>query len=105
MKLDVQVRGKTVAQLYRDRDEYLLNYLPGTEADDFVSLTMPVRELPWRWPRDLHPFFRQNLPEGYLLGIIRETFGPLLDGNLKKFQHCVVGRTKLDEIFACQFSF
>ena len=80
MKLDVQVRGKTVAQLYRDRDEYLLNYLPGTEADDFVSLTMPVRELPWRWPRDLHPFFRQNLPEGYLLGIIRETFGPLLDG-------------------------
>ena len=51
MKLDVQVRGKTVAQLYRDRDEYLLNYLPGTETDDFVSLTMPVRELPWRWPR------------------------------------------------------
>ena len=80
MKLDVQVRGKTVAQLYRERDEYVLNYLPGTETDDFVSLTMPVRELPWRWPRDLHPFFRQNLPEGYLLGIIRETFGPLLDG-------------------------
>src|SRR5882762_9940314 len=41
---------------------------------------MPVREEPWRWPRDLHPFFRQNLPEGYLLGIIREEFGPLLDG-------------------------
>ena len=33
-----------------------------------------------RWPRDLHPFFRQNLPEGYLLGVIREEFGPLLDG-------------------------
>jgi serine/threonine-protein kinase HipA len=41
---------------------------------------MPVREEPWRWPRDLHPFFRQNLPEGYLLGVIREEFGPLLDG-------------------------
>ena len=41
---------------------------------------MPVRERAWRWPRDLHPFFRQNLPEGYLLGIIREEFGPLLDG-------------------------
>lgn len=25
-------------------------------------------------------FFRQNLPEGYLLGVIREEFGPLLDG-------------------------
>lgn len=34
----------------------------------------------WRWPRDLHPFFWQNLPEGYLLSIIREEFGPLLDG-------------------------
>ena len=67
MKLDVQVSGKTVAQLYRERDEYVLKYLPGADAADFISLTMPVRDEPWRWPRDLHPFFRQNLPEGYLL--------------------------------------
>ena len=80
MKLDVQVSGKTVAQLYRERDEYVLKYLPGADAADFISLTMPVRDEPWRWPRDLHPFFRQNLPEGYLLNIIREEFGPLLDG-------------------------
>lgn len=80
MKLDVQVRGKTVGQLYRERDEYVLKYLPGTPDEAFVSLTMPVREEPWRWPRDLHPFFRQNLPEGYLLFVIREEFGPLLDG-------------------------
>lgn len=80
MKLDVQVCGRTVAQLYRERDEYVLAYLPGADSADFVSLTMPVREQPWRWPRDLHPFFRQNLPEGYLLSIIREEFGPLLDG-------------------------
>ncbi len=80
MKLDVQVRGKTVARLYRERDEYVLKYLPDAEPADFISLAMPVREEPWRWPRDLHPFFRQNLPEGYLLGIIREEFGPLLDG-------------------------
>ena len=66
MKLDVQVSGKTVAQLYRERDEYVLKYLPGADAADFISLTMPVRDEPWRWPRDLHPFFRQNLPEGYL---------------------------------------
>lgn len=80
MKLDVQVSGKTVAQLYRERDEYVFRYLPGTDTADFISLTMPVRDEPWRWPRDLHPFFRQNLPEGYLLNIIREEFGPLLDG-------------------------
>lgn len=80
MRLDVQVSGRTVAQLYRERDEYVMKYLPGTDPADFVSLTMPVRDEPWRWPRDLHPFFRQNLPEGYLLGVIREEFGPLLDG-------------------------
>ncbi|GAB3190403.1 type II toxin-antitoxin system HipA family toxin [Hydrogenophaga aquatica] len=80
MRLDVQVSGKTVAQLYRERDEYVLKYLPSAGPADFVSLTMPVRQEPWRWPRDLHPFFRQNLPEGYLLNIIREEFGPLLDG-------------------------
>jgi serine/threonine-protein kinase HipA len=80
MKLDVQVLGKKVATLFRDRDEYVLQYLPETKSHEFISLTMPVREAAWRWPRDLHPFFRQNLPEGYLLGVIREEFGPLLDG-------------------------
>jgi serine/threonine-protein kinase HipA len=43
----------------------VLKYLPETALEDFVSLTMPVREQAWRWPRDLFPFFRQNLPEGY----------------------------------------
>ncbi|CAM5792827.1 type II toxin-antitoxin system HipA family toxin [Castellaniella caeni] len=80
MKLDVHVCGKMVASLHKDRDEYVLTYLPQTDPADFISLAMPVREEPWRWPRDLHPFFRQNLPEGYLLSIIREEFGPLLDG-------------------------
>lgn len=80
MKLDVHVRDKKVASLYRERDEYVLKYLLEAQEADFVSLTMPVREEPWRWPRDLHPFFRQNLPEGYLLGVIREEFGRYLDG-------------------------
>jgi serine/threonine-protein kinase HipA len=80
MKLDVQVRGRTIAQLYREHEDYLLRYLPDSKDQNFVSLAMPVREEPWRWPRDLHPFFRQNLPEGYLLSVIREEFGPILDG-------------------------
>lgn len=80
MKLDVQVKGKTVAQLYRERDDYVLNYNADALSDDFVSLTMPVRAEPWVWPRDMHPFFRQNLPEGYLLQVIRDEFGPYLDG-------------------------
>jgi serine/threonine-protein kinase HipA len=80
MRLDVHVLGRRVAKLYREDDEYLLQYESGTAAEDFVSLAMPLRERPWAWPRDLHPFFRQNLPEGYLLGVIRELFGPLMDG-------------------------
>jgi serine/threonine-protein kinase HipA len=80
MILDVHVSGRLVARLYRERDEYVLSYLPDVPAEDFVSLTLPVRAEPWRWPRDLFPFFRQNLPEGYLLGVIREEFGALLDG-------------------------
>lgn len=80
MKLDVHVGGKRVAQLYRESDEYVMKYLPGTADADFVSLTMPVRDEPWKWPRDLHPFFRQNLPEGFLLNVIREDFGRRFDG-------------------------
>ena len=80
MRLDVQVLGKRVAQLYREGDEYVLKYLSEAQSSDFVSLAMPVEEGQWRWPRDLHPFFRQNLPEGFLLSIIREDFGPVLDG-------------------------
>jgi serine/threonine-protein kinase HipA len=38
MKLDVQVSGKAVAQLDRERDEYVLKYRPGVDPADFVSL-------------------------------------------------------------------
>lgn len=40
-------------------------------CEALVSLTMPVRA---------RPFFRQNLPEGYLLGVLQEAFGRFLDG-------------------------
>ncbi|WP_321951321.1 type II toxin-antitoxin system HipA family toxin [Paraburkholderia bannensis] len=80
MRLHVHVKGKLVAHLYREADDYAMRYVADTIADDFVSLTMPVRGDAWVWPRDLHPFFRQNLPEGFLLQVIREEFGPYLDG-------------------------
>lgn len=79
MKLDVHVAGKRVASLYRERDEYVMAY-ETQDPQDFVCLTMPVRDQPFRWPRDLHPFFRQNLPEGFLLQILREEFSRELDG-------------------------
>lgn len=92
MRLQVHVSGKHIAYLYRERDEYVLRYLSDASTTDFVSLTMPVREQAWRWPRDLHPFFRQNLPEGYLLGVIREEFGSLMDGTDLSLLAVVGGR-------------
>jgi serine/threonine-protein kinase HipA len=81
LKLDVHVQGRRVATLYRERGDCVLQYEPDTAPGDFVSLTMPVREAPWRWPRELHPFFRQHLPEGQLLNLIREQCGRPLDNS------------------------
>ncbi|MBJ7265167.1 MAG: HipA N-terminal domain-containing protein, partial [Burkholderiaceae bacterium] len=77
MKLDVQVCNRTVAKLYRESDEYVLSYPPDADPADFVSLTMPVRAEPWRWPRDLHPFFRQNLPEFFANDAQQIAFGQI----------------------------
>ena len=72
--------GRKVGTVQKLGDEYVFQYEAGVAPEHFVSLAMPVRMQPWIWPRDLHPVFRQNLPEGFLLSIIREDFGPLLDG-------------------------
>lgn len=37
MKLDVHVSEKKVASLYRERDEYVLKYLPESQQADFVD--------------------------------------------------------------------
>lgn len=92
LRLSVQVLGRAVATLFREHDQYVLLYEGGVQERDFVSLTMPVRALPWVWPRDLHPFFRQNLPEGYLLSILREVFGSAFDGTDLSLLALVGGR-------------
>ena len=99
MELSVLVQGRRVARLFRERDQYLLQYEPGAAPADFVSLTMPVQAAPWLWPRDLHPFFRQNLPEGYLLTILREVLGSALDGTDLSLL-AVVGRNGIGRVTA-----
>ena len=86
-----------VAHLFRERDQYVLQYEPAVVPADFVSLTMPVQASPWLWPRDLHPFFRQNLPEGYLLSILREVLGSALDGTDLSLL-AVVGRNGIGRV-------
>ncbi len=77
MNLEVHVLGRRVARLEAAGDfRSILTYEAGVAAEDFVSLTMPVREEAWEWDDPLHPVFRMNLPEGYLLHVLEERFGP-----------------------------
>lgn len=77
MKLSVYVLGRDVAVLEPVGDfRSVLSYHAGTAPDDFVSLTMPVRTESWTWDDTLPPVLQMNLPEGYLLQVLQEQFGP-----------------------------
>ena len=77
MKLAVHVLGREVAMFEQMGDfKSVLTYHAGTAANDFVSLTMPVRTESYGWDDPLHPVFQMNLPEGYLLQVLQEQFGP-----------------------------
>jgi serine/threonine-protein kinase HipA len=77
MQLAVYVLGRAVATLEQSGDfRSVLSYHPGVAADDFVSLTMPVRTESYVWDDQLPPVLQMNLPEGYLLQVLQEQFGP-----------------------------
>ena len=77
MQLGVYVLGQHVATLEQTGDfKSVLSYLPGVAPDAFVSLTMPVRLESYVWDDQLPPVLQMNLPEGYLLQVLQEQFGP-----------------------------
>lgn len=77
MSLSVYVLGREVATLEAVGDfRSSMTYHDGTVAEDFVSLTMHVRRNPYVWDDVLPPVFQMNLPEGYLLQVLQEQFGP-----------------------------
>jgi serine/threonine-protein kinase HipA len=77
MKLSVYVMGRDVAVLEQSGDfKSVLTYHADTAANDFVSLTMPVRTESYVWDDQLPPVLQMNLPEGYLLQVLHEQFGP-----------------------------
>lgn len=77
MQLSVYVLGREVATLEQAGDfKSVLTYHPNVAADDFVSLTMPVRSESYVWDDQLPPMLQMNLPEGYLLQVLQEQFGP-----------------------------
>ena len=76
MKLHVYVHDQPVATLESDDNfRHVLTYHPEVVGERFVSLLMPVRTESYVWP-ELHPIFRMNLPEGFLLSVLQEELGP-----------------------------
>jgi serine/threonine-protein kinase HipA len=100
MKLNVHVLDKHVGVLEQVGDfRSVFAYTPETEPEDLVSLTMPVRTESYPWDDELHPIFRMNLPEGYLLQVLQEEFGPHIGASplalLSVIGRNMVGRLKV----------
>ncbi len=97
MKLNVFVQGRPVATLTSlDGFIHELAYLPHVAKEDFISLLMPVQPEPWTWPA-LHPFFQVNLPEGFLLSVLKEQLGPHLGASPLDLLS-VVGRNSIGRV-------
>ena len=74
-----------------------MTYVPEVATEDLVSLTMPVRTESYAWDEALHPIFQMNLPEGYLLQVLQEEFGPHIGGNPVNLLS-VIGRNMVGRI-------
>ncbi len=74
-RLDAWVRGRKVATLERDEQGMTLRYLPGASEHDAISLTLPVREEPWRFAGRLPPCFETHRPEGANLEMTEAAYG------------------------------
>jgi serine/threonine-protein kinase HipA len=98
MKLSVYVLGREIATLESIGDfRSELSYNAQASANDLVSLTMPVRVNSYLWEDVLHPVFQMNLPEGFLLQVLQEQFGPHVSGHPLALL-AVVGRNMLGRL-------
>lgn len=98
MSLSVYVLGREVATLEAMGDfKSTMTYLEGVAPEDFVSLTMRVRRDPYVWDDVLHPVFQMNLPEGYLLQVLQEQFGPHIGASPMALLS-VIGRNMIGRI-------
>ena len=98
MPLSVYVLGREVATLEPSGDfKSVLSYHPGVAPDDFVSLTMPVRTESYVWDDQLPPVLQMNLPEGYLLQVLQEQFGPHI-GSSPAALLSVIGRNMVGRL-------
>lgn len=97
MKLHVFVHDKAVATLESvDGFRHVMAYHPDVAPGQFASLLMPVRTESYAYP-DLHPIFRMNLPEGFLLSILQEQLGPQVGASALDLLS-VVGRNAIGRV-------
>lgn len=98
MNLSVHVQGREVAKLESIGDfSSRMTYHQGVRPDDLVSLTMRVRPEAYLWDDVLHPIFQMNLPEGYLLQVLQEQFGPHIGASPMALLS-VIGRNMIGRI-------
>ena len=99
MKLEVFVHDRPVATLESPGGfEHVMTYYPNVPEADFASLLMPIRSKSYNYP-ELHPVFQMNLPEGFLLSVLQEQFGPHIGASplnlLSVIGRNMIGRIKL----------
>lgn len=100
MKLSVYVLGREVATLEQVGDfRSVTSYHPGVAPEEFISLTMPVRTESYSWDDLLPPVLQMNLPEGYLLQVLQEQFGPHVGASPVALL-AVVGRNMIGRVQA-----
>ena len=104
MRLFVHVHNKPVATLEStDGFKHVMTYHPSADTSEFVSLLMPVRTESYSYP-ELHPIFRMNLPEGFLLSVLQEQLGPHVGASplnlLSVVGRNVIGRVKVTPVGA-----
>lgn len=76
--LKVCVSSRMTGRLVREHKQFIFNYNANAQADDAVSLTMPVRHASYTH-HQLHPIFEMHLPEGYLRSVIQKHFSKLTE--------------------------
>ncbi|MEZ5435357.1 MAG: type II toxin-antitoxin system HipA family toxin [Pseudomonadales bacterium] len=93
--LNVYVHQRPVGELFLEGGKTVFRYHSSVNAEDFVSLTMPVRGRDYVHDH-LFPLFEMHLPEGYLLSVIKRHFSKLATtddfGLLKLLAPSVEGR-------------
>jgi len=98
-KLKVYLNKTQNGNLAYEEEQYTFNYT--SDAQDVVSLTMPIRSASWN-SKKLHPIFQMNMPEGALKEAIVNHFSKIQtmdDMNLLALiGPYMVGRVKFEDI-------